>query len=300
MKEIVIISGKGGVGKSAITAALGCILAEKHRVLLTDTDVDAPNLHLVLGARLRDSLEISASEKACIDYDRCSGCLTCFDICRFAAIIAADEPIIVPYACEGCGACVIGCPEGAIAIRPVVNGRLNIMAAGNLPVVAGELSIGASSSGRLVDLVKRRARQEAAAGRAEILLTDGPPGIGCPVIAALKGADYTLVITEPSNAALHDMQRVMEVAEHFRVPVGIVINKADIHEQSRAAIHAFAAKSDVPILAEIPYDNSVPIAIANAQPVVAAFPDAPASLQINKLAQSLMDAINNRPSTTTT
>lgn len=293
MKEIVIISGKGGVGKSAITASLGVIIAEKYRVLLTDTDVDAPNLHLVLGARLCSSQEISASEKAFIDYEHCSGCMTCVEVCKFASIIATSEPIILSYSCEGCGACVIACPEGAINIRRVANGRINIMEAGNLPLVSGELFIGSSSSGRLVDLVKRRARQEAEVADAEILLTDGPPGIGCPVIAAMKGADYALLITEPSTAALNDLKRVMEVTKHFRIPLGIVINKADIHAESRKAIHSFADRSGFSIHAEIPYDNSVPMAIANARPVVAAYPDSPSSLLITKLADTLMEAINN-------
>jgi MinD superfamily P-loop ATPase len=293
MKEIVIISGKGGVGKSAITASLGSILAGRHRLLLTDTDVDAPNLHLVLGARLLASEEVSASAKAFIGYEKCSGCLTCVETCRFSAIVAKSQPVIVPYSCEGCGACALSCPEGAIEIRNVVNGRINILEADNLPVVAGELSIGASSSGRLVDLVKRRARQEGEAVGAGIILTDGPPGIGCPVIAALKGADYALLVTEPFTAALNGLQRVMEVAGHFRMPVGVVLNKADIHEESRAAIHSFIEKSNVSMLGEIPYDNSIPMAIANAQPVVKAYPDSPSSLQLKKLADILVSRLNS-------
>jgi MinD superfamily P-loop ATPase len=292
MKEIVIISGKGGVGKSAITASLGCILAEKFRVQLTDTDVDAPNLHLVLGARLLASQEVSASAKAFIDYEKCSGCLTCVETCRFAAITAGAGPVIIPYACEGCGACVLTCPEQAITIRSVVNGRINIFEADNLPMVAGELCIGASSSGRLVDLVKRRGRQEAERNDTEIILTDGPPGIGCPVIAALKGADYALLVTEPSTAALNDLKRVMEVAKHFRLGMGIVINKADIHEASRVAIHSFIEKNGFAMLEEIPYDNSVPKAIANAQSVVQAYPDSPSSLMLKKLADTLLKAVH--------
>jgi MinD superfamily P-loop ATPase len=293
MKEIVIISGKGGVGKSAITASLGFMLAQKYRVLLTDTDVDAPNLHLVLGAELRDTQDVAASEKAFIDYEQCSSCMTCVDTCRFSSIVASTEPIIIPYSCEGCGACVLSCPEEAIEIRRIVNGRINIFEANNLPVVAGELSIGASSSGRLVDLVKRRARQEAEASGTEIILTDGPPGIGCPVIAALKGADYALLVTEPSTAALSGLQRVMEVTRHFRTPIGVVLNKADIHAEARMAIHSFIEKNNFVIHSEIPYDNSVPMAIANAQPVVQAYPDSPSSLLLKKLADAVPKLINS-------
>ena len=292
MREIVIISGKGGVGKSALTASLGFILAEKHRILLTDTDVDAPNLHLALGTRLTDFKEIAASDKAFIDYSLCSGCMTCIETCRFSAIMAAAaQPVIMPYSCEGCGACALTCPEQAIEVRPVVNGRINIFATSGLPLVAGQLSIGGSSSGRLVDQVKRRARQEAENHRAEIILTDGPPGIGCPVIAALKGADYALLVTEPSAAALNDLQRVMEVTKHFRMKMGIVINKADIHEESRRAIWTFAGKNGLDVHGEIPYDINVPKAIATGRPVVAAFPDSVSSRQIKRLAATLLDAV---------
>ena len=292
MREIVIISGKGGVGKSTVTASLGCLLAREHRLLLTDTDVDAPNLHLVLGAELRDTRDIAASEKAFIDYGLCLGCMTCVETCRFSSIVAAAEPLIMPYSCEGCGACALICPEGAIEVRAVVNGRINIFASGDLQVVGGELAIGASSSGRLVDLVKRKARQEAEAAGVEIILTDGPPGIGCPVIAALKGGDYVLLVTEPTTAALSDLQRVMEVAGHFRTPLGVVLNKADIHEESRAAFYSFVAKNNIALLGEIPYDNRVPLAIAGAQPVVAAFPDSVASRQMERLADNLLDAVH--------
>jgi len=291
MKEIVIISGKGGVGKSALTAALGAVFAEKHRVLLTDADVDAPNLHLAMGTRLTDFQEITASDKAFIDYHRCSGCMTCVETCRFSAIMAAAEPVIMPYSCEGCGACALSCPEQAIEVRPVVNGRINIFATSGLPLVAGELSIGGSSSGRLVDQVKRRARQEAESSGVEIILVDGPPGIGCPVIAALKGSDYALLVTEPSTTALHDLQRVAEVAGHFRIGMGLVINKADIHERSRQLICAFAEKNGMDVLGEIPYEISVPKAIASRQPVVVAYPDAESSRQINRIAATLLDAV---------
>ena len=291
MKEIVIISGKGGVGKSALTAALGALLAEKHRVLLADTDVDAPNLHLAMDTRLTDFQEIAASDKAFIDYERCSGCMTCVETCRFSAIMAAAQPVMMPYSCEGCGACALTCPEQAIEVRPVVNGRINIFATSGLPLVAGELSIGGSSSGRLVDQVKRRARQEGEHCQAAILLVDGPPGIGCPVIAALKGADYALLVTEPSTSALHDLQRVAEVAGHFRMGMGLVINKADIHEKSRRTILAYAEEHGMDLLGEIPYDISVPKAIASGQPVVAAYPDAVSSRQISRIAATLLDAV---------
>ena len=295
MREVVILSGKGGVGKSSIVASLGVIYAQKHKVLLADTDVDAPNLDLVLGAKLRNTEEIAASCKAFIDYDKCSGCMICRDVCKFSSIIGMDQPIIIPYSCEGCGACTITCPEDAIDIKETVNGQLNIFDAENMLLVAGELHIGESSSGRLVDIVKKRARQEAENSHAEMIFTDGPPGIGCPVIASVRGADYVVLVTEPTPAALNDLKRVVAVVKHFRTPLGIALNRSDIHPESNRAIQQFAQDNGFSILAEMPCDKSMPMALAKAQPIVSAYPSAPASLALNKLAEALHERINELP-----
>ena len=292
MREVVILSGKGGVGKSSIVGSLGVIYARKYKLVLADTDVDAPNLNLVLGAKLRNSEEIAASFKAFINYDKCIGCMMCRDVCKFSSIIGEDQPIIIPYSCEGCGACTVICPEDAIEIKEVVNGQLNIFDAENMLLVAGELHIGETSSGRLVDIVKKRARQEAEHSHAEMICTDGPPGIGCPVIASVKGADYVVLVTEPTPAALNDLKRVVEVVKHFRTPLGIVLNRSNIHPESNRAIKQFAQDKGFFILSEIPYDKSMPMAVANAQPVVSAYPSAPASLALSKLAKALSERIN--------
>ena len=295
MREVVILSGKGGVGKSSIVASLGVLYARKHKVVLADTDVDAPNLNLVLGAKLRNSEEILASSKAFIDYDKCIGCMMCREVCKFSSIIGDEQPIIVSYSCEGCGACTIACPEDAIEIQEVANGQLNIFEADDILLVAGELHIGETSSGRLVDIVKKRARQGAESSHAEMLVTDGPPGIGCPVIASVKGADYVLLVTEPTPAALNDLKRVIEVVKRFRIPLGIALNRSDIHPESNRAIKQFVQDNDFSILAEIPYDKSMPMAVANAQPVISAYPTAPSSLALGKLAVALSERINALP-----
>lgn len=150
-------------------------------------------------------------------------------------------------------------------------------------------------SGRIVDIVKKRARQEAANAPAEMILTDGPPGIGCPVIASVKGADYALLITEPTPAAFNDLKRVTEVVTHFRTPLGFILNRADIHEESNRAIKQFALANDFAILAEIPSDTSMPMSLAQAQPVVSAYPVAPASLALHKLAAVLQERMNDLP-----
>jgi len=289
MKEIVILSGKGGVGKSSLTAAVGHLLAENHKIVLADTDVDAPNLDLVLGAELESSKGITASDKAFIDYDLCSRCMECVDVCKFSSIIGEDEPVIVGYSCEGCGACSLICPLEAISIQPVQNGKLNILNSGSIRVVAGALGIGESSSGRLVDVVKRRAREEAELTGSDLLLTDGPPGIGCPVIASLKGADYAILVTEPTPSALSDLKRVVEVCRVFKVEAGVVLNRADVHEVSKKVVLSYLRENDLDLLVEIPYDPLLPEALAQGELAVTMFPETPSSVAIKELSK-IIDA----------
>jgi MinD superfamily P-loop ATPase len=293
MKEIVILSGKGGVGKSSLAAALGALLADKYRLVLADTDVDAPNLHLVFGATPYDSSDIAASEKAVIDYDLCSRCMECLDTCRFASIIGESEPVIVRYSCEGCGACAITCPVGAISIQQMVNGRINLLKAGRCYVVSGELGIGESSSGKLVDVVKKRARKEAEEREADLIITDGPPGIGCPVIASLRGADYAVLVTEPTPSALHDLQRIIEVARNFKLPIGIVLNRADMHAASRQRLLELVGENGFELLAEIPYDPLLPRALAEGRLAVVHYPDSPASRAIIGLSHTLDERVSS-------
>ncbi|MEW6739906.1 MAG: P-loop NTPase [Nitrospirota bacterium] len=292
MKEIVVLSGKGGVGKSTITASLGSILSDEYRVVMSDTDVDAPNLALFFHASLNKSWDIQASEKAFIDYEKCSGCLACVDACRFSSmVIFNDKPFVVPFSCEGCGACAIVCPENAIEIKAARNGKINVFDTEKAVIVSGELKIGESSSGRLVDVVKRAVRQKAEETNADLILTDGPPGIGCPVIASIRGSDYVIAVTEPTPAALHDLKRLLEVIGYFKIPTGIVVNKSDIHMKSRQAIMDFAEERGIPVLAEIPYDMSIPKAIAKAVPVIKTYPESPASKAIFELADKMKSMI---------
>lgn len=283
MKEIVVLSGKGGVGKSSLTAALGHLLSANYTIVLADTDVDAPNLDLVLGAELESSHPITASDKAFIDYDLCSRCMECVDVCKFSSIIGEDEPVIVSYSCEGCGACTLVCPLDALSIQPVANGMLNILNSGSIRVVAGALGIGESSSGRLVDVVKRRARQEAELLGSDLLLTDGPPGIGCPVIASLKGVDYAVLVTEPTPSAFSDLKRIIEVTRFFKVPVGVVLNRAGMHAGSRETLLAYLKEQNLDLLVEIPYDPLLPKALAQGGLAVTMYPDAPSSMAMGQL-----------------
>ncbi|MBN2655328.1 MAG: ATP-binding protein [Nitrospirae bacterium] len=283
MKEIVVVSGKGGVGKSSITASICHLLSVEHKLVMADTDVDAPNLDIVTGASLKESSDISASDKAYIDYEKCTACMKCIDVCRFASIIKSDMPVIMSYSCEGCGACEVVCPSAAIEIKKTVNGQIKIFKGKSGFIVSGELLMGESSSGRLVDEVKNRARLKADSVGAELLFVDGPPGIGCPVISTLKGSDYVIAVTEPTPAALNDLKRVITVAGHFKPVISIIINKADINADMTATIKKFAMDAGISILGEIPYDISIPKAVAMTLPVTSVYPFSPASVSIREL-----------------
>jgi MinD superfamily P-loop ATPase len=292
VKEVVIVSGKGGVGKSAISASLGAILMKKHKVVMADTDVDAPNLDLFFPSRLRLSRGVKASKKAFINCEKCTCCLECVEACKFSAItVSGDAPVLIRYFCEGCSACSIVCPTGAIEIKDVSNGNISISDIDSAVIVSGELMIGESSSGRLVDEVKRAAKEEAGRVNADLIITDGPPGTGCPVIAALKGSDYVIAATEPTPAAFSDLRRLFDVIMHFDLPSGIVINKADLHPASGDLIRDFARQSGIPIIATVPYDMSVPEATARAMPVVEVYPDSPASRGIRLLASAVAETV---------
>ena len=294
MKEIVLLSGKGGTGKSTLTATLGSLLAKEHIIVLADTDVDAPNLHLVLGGREKELQEIKASDKAAVDYDLCTHCLDCVDVCRFDSIIATDEPIIVSHSCEGCGACALVCPAEAIQVRPVINGHLHILETTAGPVVSGELGIGESSSGKLVDVVKKRARNEAERIGADFIFTDGPPGIGCPVIASVKGADYVLMVTEPTPSGLHDLKRVIEAISFFRIPFAVVLNRFDLPGGIRGELKAFLDKNNISLLAEVPFDLHLPRALAEGKLSISAYPEAPSSQVLLKLGAGVKQILSGK------
>ncbi len=200
--------------------------------------------------------------------------------------------MVVGYSCEGCGACTLVCPLEAITVQPVENGTLSLAEAGSLRIVSGKLGIGESSSGRLVDLVRQRARQEASLSGCELLLIDGPPGIGCPVIAALKGTDFVILVTEPTPSALSDLKRVVEVVRFFKVEAGVVLNRADLHSGSRQKVLDYLQDSDLPLLAEIPVDRMLPEALGRGRLGVDLFPKAPSSQAIFALGEKLEEILS--------
>jgi len=270
-KKITILSGKGGVGKSSITASLAVLLAKKKKIIVADCDVDAPNLALVLGVRkFEKSEKIQTSEKAVIDYKKCTSCKKCFGNCYFNAIEwKNNKPLINNMLCEGCGVCSLVCPKNAIKLIKVENAEIGYGKTDyNFKIVSGQLKIGESGSGKVVTYVKTRAAEIGKEDNTEIMLVDAAAGIGCPVIASVTGSDFIIAVTEPTPSALNDLKRALEMVKHFKVPVGIVINRYDINKEFTKKIEKFAQIENIKILEKIPYDRKFVNALVNLKPIV--------------------------------
>lgn len=259
-KEIVIISGKGGTGKTSVAAGFADL---SKNAVFCDCDVDAANLGLVLNPKENERHDFIASKQAFIDPAKCTRCGVCQEFCRFGA---ARSGAIDNLSCEGCGLCAIACPAGAIEMRPVVSGQWFISSAENGTLVHARLGPGEENSGRLVTLVRQKAKDIAEREGRRLVITDGPPGIGCPVIASLSGADAAVIVTEPSLSAIHDLDRVLSVCERFGVPGFCVVNKYDIHEDNTKRIED-AAGTRYAMAGRIPYDKQVPKSMARGIPV---------------------------------
>ncbi len=269
MRELVVLSGKGGTGKTTVTASLVALAYDEGIcAVAVDCDVDASNLHLVLGPDIRQARDFIGGAIAVVDRDKCTECGLCQSKCLFDAI---PEPGRVdPYGCEGCGVCALVCPASAVEMRPHVTGNLY---SGRSPwgaMVWAGLKPGAGNSGKLTAEVREEARKLGAAEDATLILSDGPPGLGCPVISALTGADMALLVTEPSVSGQHDLDRVADLCKHFGVPAAVVVNKADLNPDKTGAIRAWCVDRDLPLIAEIPFDPQVPSSISRGRPLVTA------------------------------
>jgi MinD superfamily P-loop ATPase len=266
MVELVVISGKGGTGKTTVVGALASLANEK---VLADCDVDAANLHLLLRPKIEEKIPYEGSELAQIEKSECLGCGKCAEACRFGAIVSEDGVYRVdPLSCEGCKVCLQVCPAGAVSLRPRLSGWVYVSRTAYGPLVHGELLPGEENTGKLVTAVKMRARAIAKDMGAKWLFVDGAPGIGCPVIASLSGANAVLIVTEPSLSALHDLKRAAELARHFQAKISVVINKADLAPNLVEKIEKEASEEGLPIIGHIPYDEAVIKAQALGRPVV--------------------------------
>jgi MinD superfamily P-loop ATPase len=266
MRELVIISGKGGTGKTSIVGSLAALGKSK---VVVDCDVDAADLHLLLNNNITEIHDFIVSCKASINRQRCSDCGLCADYCRFDAIkYEQGEYRIDQFACEGCGVCRYFCPEYAIAYEPVKSGEWFISHTDHGPLVHARLGIAESNSGRLVSLLRQKAREIADKNEYDLVLIDGPPGIGCPVIASITGASYVLIVTEPSQSAFHDLNRLLELIEHFKINCGVVINKSDINLTLTDHIKKDVQARGIRVVAEIPFDPMMTEAQINSQTLI--------------------------------
>ncbi|MBN1889910.1 MAG: ATP-binding protein [Thermoflexales bacterium] len=280
IKQLVILSGKGGTGKTSVAAAFAHLAyagPSAVRAILADADVDAANLELVLHPQTLEKHEFMGGAVAVIDADTCNGCGLCMQVCRFEAVLHEGEYSIDPVACEGCAACVYQCPTEAIHMEAQLAGHWFKSASRYGPLFHAELLPAQENSGKLVTLVKQQARLLGLDEGYLLVIVDGPPGIGCPVISAAAGADLALVVAEPSAAGIHDMERALQTTAHFRVPSLVCINKADVHPAGAAQIEAYCREHGVDMVGHIPFDETVTHALVGGEPVTAYRPDASAS-----------------------
>ncbi|GEA15893.1 MAG: hypothetical protein PWR22_2068 [Moorella sp. (in: firmicutes)] len=272
MQELLVISGKGGTGKTSIVAALAALAEDK---VLADCDVDAADLHLLLRPEVESVNEFYGSNKAVTDAGRCTGCGRCIEVCRFGAITKADNGSrgsvfqVDSLSCEGCGVCTLTCPAGAITMKPNLAGYWYISETPHGPLVHAQLGLAEDNSGKLVTKVRQEARRLAEENKARLIITDGPPGIGCPVISSLSGVTLALVVTEPTVAGWHDLERVVKLAGHFKVPVAVCINKYDLAPEKSREIEAYCYEQGLTIAGKIPFDADVARALVNAVPLTA-------------------------------
>lgn len=263
MKELVVISGKGGTGK---TSVLGALASLANNAVLADCDVDAANLHVLLKPDVQKRSSFIGGKIARINSTKCISCGICRDVCRFDAITAHYK--VDEIACEGCGVCVWNCPEEAISFDDQKNGEWFISKTRFGDMVHARLGIAEENSGKLVSLVRNEAKKLAKENGKDLLLVDGPPGTGCPVIAAIGGADAVLIVVEPTLSAIHDMQRVIKLARHFDVPAKIVINKTDLNSTLTSEITTYCEHEHLPIAGTIPYNLDIVRAQMNGQTVM--------------------------------
>ncbi|MFH1941520.1 MAG: 4Fe-4S binding protein [bacterium] len=285
MKEIVIISGKGGTGKTTLTASLAALY--KNNVI-ADCDVDAADLHLLLDPDIKKTTEFKSGVEAVIAKDICTACGKCREVCKYNAI--SPDYVVNKIDCEGCAVCYFFCPDNAITLRERHCGEWYLSETRFGPFIHARLGIAAENSGKLVSLIRRQAKLLAEERGLNTILVDGSPGIGCPVISSITGASLVVVVTEPTVSGVHDMERVMGVAKHFQIPAVVVINKSDLNEEMSREIEIKVNGLNSPVIGHIPYDSVVTHAMVQGKTVVE-FSDGPLIKEIQKIGQTVLNYV---------
>jgi len=262
VKEVVVLSGKGGTGK---TSVVGAFAALAKRKVLSDCDVDAADLHLLLSPTPLEAHEFWSGQVAEIDVEKCTRCGLCEEACRFDAI---HDFLVARVDCEGCGLCARICPAGAIRMKDSLAGHWFVSETRFGPLVHATLGIAQENSGKLVHLVRQKAKETAKHAGIEVTINDGPPGIGCAVISSLSGASLACIVTEPSISGIRDMERVLSVCRHFSVPALVCVNKHDINEEGTRQIEQYCVGEGIDVIAQIPFDTKVTEAQVQGVPIV--------------------------------
>lgn len=252
MKQMVVVSGKGGTGKTTMTASLAALA--KGEMVVADCDVDAPDLHLLLKPEVRETFDFYGLQAASIDPDRCTNCGECEKACRFGAI---SESVVDPDACEGCRVCTVVCPSEAVTMVDRISGHAFVSDTRFGTMVHAELFPGEEASGKLVTMVREIASRVAAEENKDLVIIDGSPGIGCPVIASITGTDLALVMTEPSISGAHDLERILAVTEHFGVEALVAVNKHDLNPEMTEEIGGLCRDLGVDFAGKLPFDPGV-------------------------------------------
>jgi len=281
MRKMTILSGKGGTGKTTLTASLAALSSD---AVFADCDVDASNLHLLLKPQVKETIEFKGLNLAVIDPERCTQCGLCEERCRFSAI---HDFKVDPIHCEGCKVCVHVCPVQAIDFVERICGHAYISETEYGPMSHADLIPGMENSGKLVTLVRQNSKKLAEDGGHKLVLVDGPPGIGCPVIASLADIEYGLVVVEPTLSGIHDLERALQLLDHFKVESLVCINKHDLNDENTAAIEKFCDEEGIEMVGLIPFDPEVTKAMVAGRPVVEYAPDSPASEAIKKIWERL-------------
>ncbi|HAS04838.1 MAG TPA: (4Fe-4S)-binding protein [Dehalococcoidia bacterium] len=287
MRELVVLSGKGGTGKTSIVGSLAALAENK---VMADCDVDAADLHLLLNPSVKQTEEFWSGQTAFIDSEKCTKCGLCVKLCRFDAI---KNYKVDPIACEGCGFCSHICPVEAIKMQDNMAGYLFISDTKYGPLVHAKLGIAQENSGKLVAKVRQEAKKLAAESGAEYIICDGPPGIGCPVVSSLSGANMALLVIEPTLSGIHDMERVIGVCHHFNIPALVCINKYDINEENSREIERYCKTQNVEVVAKIPFDNVVTEAMVKGIPVVE-YSESAVSKEIKSLWQNVLKSLSSK------